>query len=95
MNLERILKEAEQVVPTAQPVMEINPEHPIVARLKDETDDERFSDWSCILFTQVLLAEGGKLGDPAGFVKRLNTLNTLMLAMTGAVQLHIRVLTLC
>ena len=80
MNLERILKEAGQAVPTAQPVMEINPEHPIVARLKNETDDERFSDWSRILFDQALLAEGGKLDDPAGFVKRLNT---LMLAMAG------------
>jgi molecular chaperone HtpG len=80
MNLERILKEAGQAVPTAQPVMEINPEHPIVTRLKNETDDERFSDWSRILFDQALLAEGGKLDDPAGFVKRLNT---LMLAMAG------------
>lgn len=86
MNLERILKEAGQAVPTAQPVMEINPEHPIVARLKNETDDERFSDWSRILFDQALLAEGGKLDDPAGFVKRLNT---LMLAMAGGTQSRI------
>lgn len=86
MNLERILKEAEQAVPTAQPVMEINPEHPIVARLKNETDDERFSDWSRILFDQALLAEGGKLDDPAGFVKRLNT---LMLAMAGGARSRI------
>lgn len=86
MNLERILKEAGQAVPTAQPVMEINPEHPIVARLKNETDDERFSDWSRILFDQALLAEGGKLDDPAGFVKRLNT---LMLAMAGGNQSRI------
>ena len=86
MNLERILKEAGQAVPTAQPVMEINPEHPIVARLKNETDDERFSDWSRILFDQALLAEGGKLDDPAGFVKRLNT---LMLAMAGGARSRI------
>ena len=86
MNLERILKEAGQAVPTAQPVMEINPEHPIVTRLKNETDDERFSDWSRILFDQALLAEGGKLDDPAGFVKRLNT---LMLAMAGGARSQI------
>ncbi len=86
MNLERILKEAGQAVPTAQPVMEINPEHPIVARLKDETDDDRFSDWTRILFDQALLAEGGKLDDPAGFVKRLNA---LMLAMAGGARSRI------
>ena len=86
MNLERILKEAGQAVPTAQPVMEINPEHPIVARLKDEVDDQRFSDWTLILFDQALLAEGGKLDDPAGFVKRLNA---LMLAMAGGPQSRI------
>jgi len=86
MNLERILKEAGQAVPTVKPVMEINPEHPIVARLKDETDDKRFADWTLILFDQALLAEGGKLDDPAGFVKRLNE---LMLAMAGGARSRI------
>ncbi len=79
-NLERILKEAGQAVPAGQPVMEINPRHPIVERLKSETDDGRFSEWSQILFDQALLAEGGQLDDPAGFVKRLNE---LMLALAG------------
>ena len=60
--------------------MEINPDHPIVERLKEETDDQRFSDWTQILFDQALLAEGSQLDDPAGFVKRLNE---LMLAMAG------------
>ena len=79
-NLERMLKEVGQSVPPTRPVMEINPEHPIVERLKAETDDQRFSDWTHILFDQALLAEGGQLDDPAGFVKRLNE---LMLAMAG------------
>ena len=79
-NLERMLKDAGQAVPTAQPVMEINPGHPILERLKDETDDQRFSEWTEILFDQALLAEGGQLDDPAGFVKRLNE---LLLALTG------------
>ena len=79
-NLERMLKEAGQVIPPAQPVMEINPRHPIVERLQDETDDQRFSEWTQILFDQALLAEGGQLDDPAGFVKRLNE---LLLALTG------------
>ena len=80
MNLERMLKEAGQAVPAVPPVMEINPEHPIVRRLKTEADDQRFADWTLILFDQALLSEGGKLDDPAGFVKRLNE---LMLAMAG------------
>lgn len=80
-NLERMLKEAGQAVPPAQPVMEINPNHPIVERLKAETDDQRFSEWTQILFDQALLAEGGQLDDPAAFVKRLNE---LLLALTGS-----------
>ena len=80
-NLERMLKEAGQAVPPAQPVMEINPNHPIVERLKAETDDRRFSEWTQILFDQALLAEGGQLDDPAAFVKRLNE---LLLALTGS-----------
>ena len=69
-----------QSVPAAEPVMEINPRHPIVERLKDETDDERFSEWTQILFDQALLAEGGQPDDPAGFVKRINA---LLLALSG------------
>jgi molecular chaperone HtpG len=42
--------------------------------LKNESDESRFSDWSQVLFDQALLAEGGQLEDPAGFVKRLNQL---------------------
>ena len=79
-NLERVLRAAGQAVPNVPLVLEINPEHPIVTRLKDETDDARFQDWSHILFDQAMLAEGGHLDDPAGFVKRLNE---LMLAMAG------------
>ena len=79
-NLERVLRAAGQAVPNVPLVLEINPAHPIVARLKDETDDDRFEDWSHILFDQAMLAEGGHLDDPAGFVTRLNA---LMLALAG------------
>ena len=79
-NLERLLKAGGQTVPFIPPVLEINPHHPIVERLKSEASEERFADWSHILFDQALLAEGGQLDDPAGFVKRLNE---LMIAMTG------------
>ncbi len=74
MNLERLLKAAGQKVPTAKPVLEINPRHPFVERLKAQTEDSQIADWSRILFDQAMLAEGGTLEDPAGFVKRLNGL---------------------
>ena len=77
-NLARILKAAGQKVPESKPILEINPGHPLVQRLKYE--ETQFADWSQVLFDQALLAEGGQLEDPAGFVKRLNE---LMLAMAG------------
>lgn len=69
-NLMRMLKAAGQNAPDAKPTLEINPDHPLVQRLKYE--EAKFDDWSNILFDQALLAEGGSLNDPAGFVKRLN-----------------------
>jgi molecular chaperone HtpG len=79
MHLERLLKAAGQNVPGTKPILEVNPHHPLVERLKNESDEARFGDWSQVLFDQALLAEGGQLEDPAGFVKRLNQ---LVLAMT-------------
>ena len=73
-NLQRLLKAAGQKAPQSQPILEINPHHPLVQRVRDEADDGRFNDLSQILFDQALLAEGGQLEDPAGFVKRLNQL---------------------
>jgi molecular chaperone HtpG len=61
-------------VPSTKPILEVNPQHPLVQRLKSESDEARFGDWSQVLFDQALLAEGGQLEDPAGFVKRLNQL---------------------
>ena len=74
MHLERLLKAAGQQVPDSKPILEVNPHHPLVGRLKSESDDARFGDWTQVLFDQALLAEGGQLEDPAGFVKRLNQL---------------------
>ena len=73
-NLERMLKAAGQEVGGTKPIFELNPEHPMVERLKAESDDSQFNDWSSILFDQALLAEGGSLEDPASYVKRLNEL---------------------
>ena len=78
MNLARILKAAGQNAPVSKPILEINPGHPAVLRLKYE--DKHFDDWAAVLFDQALLAEGGTLDDPATFVKRINQ---LMMAMSG------------
>jgi len=79
-NLERLLKTAGQKTPTVVPILEINPQHALVQRLQGESD-ERLADWASVLFDQALLAEGGELADPAGFVRRVNS---LMLGMAGA-----------
>ena len=72
-NLVRMLKAAGQNAPESKPILEINPDHPLVQRLKyEDTTSPRFADWSHILFDQAMLAEGGSLSDPASFVKRLN-----------------------
>ncbi|EGK72377.1 Chaperone protein htpG [Methyloversatilis universalis FAM5] len=77
-NLARILKSAGQEAPLAKPILEINPQHPVVQRLRGE--EAHFDDWAGVLFDQALLAEGGALEDPASFVRRMNQ---LMLAMSG------------
>ncbi len=77
-NLARMLKAAGQAAPESKPILEINPEHPLVQRLKYET--AKFDDWANILFDQAMLAEGGNLNDPSSYVKRLNE---MLLSMTG------------
>lgn len=72
IQMQRILKSAGQDIPVSKPILELNPEHPLIKRLKDEQDDERFKEWSYIILDQALLAEGGQLEDPASFVQRLN-----------------------
>lgn len=73
-NLERLLKAAGQKTPGNKPVLEINPDHSIVQRLKAVNDDAKFADWAHLLFDQALLAEGGQLEDPAAFVRRVNAM---------------------
>ena len=73
-NLERMLKAAGQQVNASKPILEINPTHPMLEKLKAGVAEAEFNDWSHLLFEQSLLAEGGQLEDPAGFVKRLNAL---------------------
>jgi molecular chaperone HtpG len=71
-HLQRLLKAAGQKSPEARPILELNPAHPLVERLK--SGDADLADWSHVLFDQALLAEGGQLDEPAAFVQRLNRL---------------------
>ncbi|HFD92389.1 MAG TPA: molecular chaperone HtpG [Gammaproteobacteria bacterium] len=73
-SLRKILEAAGQKLPETQPILEINPRHALLQRLRDEQDKGRFGDWASILYDQALLSEGGQLDDPALFVKRMNTL---------------------
>lgn len=74
-QLEKLLKAAGQQVAESKPILELNPEHKIVIKLREEMpNDERFKQWTNILFDQALLAEGSQLSDPADFVNRLNQL---------------------
>jgi molecular chaperone HtpG len=79
-NLERLLRQAGQKAPERRPILEINPRHPLVARLK--TEEAKFDDWSQLLFDQALLAEGGQLEDPPAFVRRINEM-LLALSLRG------------
>ncbi len=73
-NLQRLLKAAGQKAPDSKPILEVNPHHRLLERLKGESDEARFKDLSEVLYDQALLAEGGTLEDPAGFVRRVNQL---------------------
>ncbi|WP_062787528.1 molecular chaperone HtpG [Aquitalea pelogenes] len=73
-HLERMLKAPGQKVEASKPTLEINPEHVLVKRLAEESDAGRAADLAQVLYDQALLAEGGKLEDPATFVKRINKL---------------------
>jgi len=74
LYMQQLMKQAGHDMPSSKPILEINPTHPMLARMEAETDDEQFKDWASILFDQALLAEGGQLEDPAGFVHKLNAL---------------------
>ncbi len=73
-QLQRLLKAAGRPVFSSNPIFEINPQHPLLLRLKDESDDDKLADWSEILFDQAILSDGGQLEDPVAFVNKLNEL---------------------
>jgi molecular chaperone HtpG len=75
LRMSRILKQAGQKNPFATlPILELNPKHALVERLKDTQDETAFSELAHVLYDQAMLAEGGDLDDPAIFVRRVNKL---------------------
>jgi len=72
LHMQQLMKQAGHEVPSSQPVLEVNPDHPILELLDKEQDEDQFASWSRLLLDQALLAEGGQLEDSAGFVKRMN-----------------------
>lgn len=73
-QMRRILESAGQKLPDSKPILELNPEHPLVKKLESEAGETRFADLAHILFDQANLAEGAQLSDPAAYVQRLNKL---------------------
>jgi molecular chaperone HtpG len=73
-NLQRMLKQLGQEAPATKPIFELNLKHPLVEKMDQEPDEDRFADLSRVLLDQATLAEGGQLEDPAAFVHRLNKL---------------------
>jgi molecular chaperone HtpG len=68
----------------SQPVLEINPKHPLVERLNRHQDDPRLADWASVLFNQAVLTVGARIDDPAAFVTRLNDLLTALTDVDAA-----------
>jgi len=73
-QMQQIMEAAGQYVPKSEPILELNPEHSLMKKLGDITDDELFEDYTFLLYEQAQLAAGAPLEDAAGFVKRVNKL---------------------
>ncbi len=73
-QMERLLKSAGQTIDPAKPILELNPDHPIIKKLNSGLPEETLKEWTTILFDQALLSEGSPLPDPAGYVQRVNQL---------------------
>jgi molecular chaperone HtpG len=73
-HMQRLMEAAGQSFSKPKPIFELNPNHALLKRIHEETDDVRLAEWSNVLLSQALLAEGEQLEDPAAYVKRMNAL---------------------
>ncbi|MFK7794629.1 MAG: molecular chaperone HtpG [Gammaproteobacteria bacterium] len=80
LYMQNLMKQAGQQMPTTKPTLEVNPSHPMLVKMNEETDLDQVKEWSMLLFEQAILAEGGQLENPADFVARLNK---IMLDLAG------------
>ena len=71
-NLERILKAAGQSTPENKPILEINPNHELIKKIEKVEQNQLFNDYASVIFDQAILAEGGQLDDPIGYVNKIN-----------------------
>ena len=71
-NLERILKAAGQSTPENKPILEVNPNHELIKKLEKIEENQLFNDYSSVILDQAILAEGGQLDDPIGYVNKVN-----------------------
>jgi len=69
-----MLEQAGQAMPDSKPLLEVNLDHQLLKQISGVESEEEFKDWAELLFEQAVLAEGGHLEDPAGFVQRVNRL---------------------
>jgi molecular chaperone HtpG len=74
LHTQRLLRQAGQGVGGGQPTLELNPGHALTAKMAAESDEARFADLATLVYEQAVLAEGGQLEDPSGFVRRINRL---------------------
>lgn len=74
LQMRQILEASGQKLPDSKPIFEINPQHPLIEKLDQEPDEDRFADLAQVLFGQATLAAGDSLKDPSTYVQRLNKL---------------------
>ncbi len=73
-HMRRVLKESGQDLGAGQPILEINPDHPLIVKIREDIEGARFEDWAHVLFDQARLSDGTPLDDPAEYVRRMNSL---------------------
>ena len=74
VQMQRMMKAMGQTTQAVAPILEVNIMHPILQKLKSETDKEKIADYASVLLAQSQIAEGVEISDPADFVRKLNTL---------------------
>lgn len=74
MQMRRMLEAAGQALPETKRILEVNSDHPLIAKMDTQSDEARFSEMTQVIYEQAQLAEGSQLQDPAGYVERMNKL---------------------